>query len=140
MRALVVNDDPDAGELIARLCSTLGLETDRSTVPDEALDALRAGEHDVVVLDLLLAGVTTSLRLLDDIRDLPGAAGGVGVVIIAPTDTNRLFAFQSGADGFVVRPFHAEELLDTVTEVLARSPEERVEHRREQLLGGAETA
>lgn len=140
MRALVVNDDPDAGELIARLCATLGLDTDRATSPDDALDSLRSGSYDVVVLDLLLAGVTASLRLLDDIRDLTGTAGGAGVVIIAPTDTNRLFAYQSGADGFVVRPFHAEELLDTVTAVLARSPEERLDYRREQLLGGVETA
>ena len=63
----------------------------------------------------------------------------VAVVILAATDTNRLFAYQSGADGFAVRPIHADELLDTVRSVLARDPDERVEYRRAQLMGGATT-
>ena len=56
------------------------------------------------------------------------------------TDTNRLFAYQSGADGFAVRPIHGSELIDIVRGVLAREPDERVEYRRAQLMGGATTA
>lgn len=140
MRALVVNDDADAGELIARLCESIGLDTTRSTDADAAIALVGTEAFDVVVLDLLLAGVTTALRVLDEIRDLTVGSAGAGVVIIAATDTNRLFAFQSGADGFIVRPFHAEELLEAVGDVLARTPDERLEHRREQLLGGAASA
>jgi DNA-binding response OmpR family regulator len=134
-RVLVVNDDADAGELIARLCETLGLDVVRSTDAADALSDLRADAYGLVVIDLLLAGVTAGLRLLDEVRDLDGPSAGAGVVVIAATDTNRLFAFQSGADGFIVRPFHAEELLECMTDVLSRSHEERVEHRRGQLLG-----
>jgi DNA-binding response OmpR family regulator len=59
---------------------------------------------------------------------------------MASTDTNRLFAFQSGADGYLVRPVHADEIVDTVRVVLGRTGEERTEYRRAQLMGGATTA
>jgi len=45
-----------------------------------------------------------------------------------------------GVDGYVVRPVHADEFLDTVRLVLARSLEERIEYRRSQLMGGATTS
>lgn len=135
-RVLAVNDDQDACELIARLAESAGWPADRVYDIDQVLPSL-TDEHIAVVIDSLTLGVNEAFKALDEIRGGPAGIRNVAVVIIAATDTNRLFAFQSGADGYVVRPVHGEELLDVLRLVLARSVDERVEYRRSQLMGGA---
>lgn len=137
---LVVNDDRDACELIARLLETAGFTARRLTDLDASADALADGPYLAVVIDSLSCGVTVAFKLLDEIRGGGPDIRHVAVVILAATDTNRLFAYQSGADGFAVRPIHGSELIDLVRSVLARDPDERVEYRRTQLMGGATTA
>lgn len=135
-RVLTVNDDHDACELIARLVESAGWPADRVYAIDDVVGALTA-DHTAVVIDSLTLGVNEAFRALDDIRSGPADVRNVAVIIIATTDTNRLFAFQSGVDGFVVRPVHGEEVLDLLRLVLARSTDERAEYRRSQLMGGA---
>lgn len=137
---LVVNDDRDACELIARLLEAAGFSARRLHDLDSAPDALEDGPYQAIIIDSLSCGVTAAFTLLDEIRGGGPEVRNVAVVILAATDTNRLFAYQSGADGFAVRPIHASELLDTVRGVLARDPDERIEYRRAQLMGGATTA
>ncbi|MCU0267877.1 MAG: response regulator [Acidimicrobiales bacterium] len=132
---LVVNDDRDAGELLVRLLERAGWATGRAGGLDGALGELDGGRFDAVVVDFLGAGIATSFRLLDAIRS--GADAQLPVLILATTDTNRLFAFQSGADAFLTRPFHADELLEALGSATARTADERLEYRRAQLLGGA---
>ncbi len=137
---LVVNDDRDACELIARLLETAGFAARRLNDLDASADALADGPYQAVIIDSLSCGVTAAFKLLDEIRGGGPDIRHVAVVILAATDTNRLFAYQSGADGFAVRPIHGSELVDMVRSVLARDPDERVEYRRAQLMGGATTA
>jgi len=136
-RVLVVNDDPDACELVARLVESAGWPADRHHDIHSILDQLDGGAYVAVVVDSLTIGITDAFKALDDIRSGAAQIRNVGVVIIASTDTNRLFAYQSGVDGFVVRPAHADELLEVLRTVIGRSNDERVEFRRAQLMGGA---
>ena len=138
-RVLVINDDHDACELIARLIESAGWPADRLYDISATLDTLQSGAYLGVVMDSLTLGVNDAFKALDEIRSGPASLRDVPVVIIASTDTNRLFAFQSGADGYVVRPVHSDELMDVMHLVLDRSSEERVEYRRNQLMGGATT-
>ena len=55
------------------------------------------------------------------------------VVLCAASPKNRSFSFQSGADAFVVRPFHLDELIAQIADVLARAHEDRARHRRDEL-------
>ena len=137
---LVVNDDRDACELIARLLEASGFSARRVNDLDAVSDALADGPYQAIIIDSLSLGVTPAFKLLDEIRGGGPDVRHVAVVILAATDTNRLFAYQSGADGFAVRPIHGAELIDLVRSVLARDPDERVEYRRAQLMGGATTA
>ena len=57
---------------------------------------------------------------------------GTPVVICADADTNRRFSWESGADGFIVRPFHIDDLLDAVRAALTRTSDDRTRFRREQ--------
>ena len=55
------------------------------------------------------------------------------MVLCAASPKNRSFSFQSGADAFLVRPFHLDELTDQIADVLARAHEDRARHRRDEL-------
>jgi len=137
---LVLNDDRDACELIARLVEAAGWEAVRSYELDDVAGQLAGGDFIAAVIDSMSCGITVAFRVLDEIRKGGPEMRNLGVVILAATDTNRLFAFQSGVDGYVVRPVHADEFLDVLRLVLSRSIEERIEFRRAQLMGGATTA
>ncbi len=134
---LVVNDDPDACELVARLVESAGWAADRHHDVHSVVDELEQTNHSAVIIDSLTIGITDAFKALDDIRSGSADIRNVAIVIIASTDTNRLFAYQSGVDGFVVRPVHADELLDVLRMVFSRTNDERVEYRRAQLMGGA---
>jgi len=136
---LVLNEDRDACELIARLVESIGLTAERSFDLTGVAAVIDDGGYSAVVVDSLGAGIAAAFKVLDDVRNAGAALRNTPVIILAATDTNRLFAFQSGVDGYVVRPVHADEFLDTLRLVLARSLEERIEYRRAQLMGGATT-
>jgi DNA-binding response OmpR family regulator len=108
MHVLVIEDSPD---LVANLMEFL--ET-RGHVVDVAYDgpgglhlALR-GEHDAIVLDLMLPGMDgleVCARLRAEERSTP-------VLMLTARDTleDKLDGFGSGADDYLVKPFALPEL------------------------------
>lgn len=130
-QVLVVNDDHDGAELLVRLLDHAGY---RATAAYDDVDAM-GKVHDLlprcVVLDMTRGGVGSSLKVLDSIRSHEDRRiHHTRVVLCAASAKNRSFSYQSGADAFLVRPFHIDDLLATVAEVLERPDDERAQHRR----------
>lgn len=132
-RILVVGDDPDAGELIVRILEFAGWSATKVQGYDEAMRALltTTPRLTAVVSDFTSGGVSSSLKLLDAVRHEEGLED-LPVIILTASLTNRGFAWQSGTDGFLVRPFHADDLVNEIYACLTRTPEEREAYRREQ--------
>ncbi|MEY2423354.1 MAG: hypothetical protein QOI95_3421 [Acidimicrobiaceae bacterium] len=131
---LVVNDDEAACELLCRLLASAGHRVQRAHNGEQALGQLNVGRVDCVVLDLATGGIGQNLKLLDTIRSaMANSVSGVRVVLVAQQTSNRMFSWQAGIDAFVVRPFHANELLGQIAEVLSRPDNERARHRRREL-------
>ncbi len=130
---LVVNDDDNACELVCRVLERGGHRAERATTPERALNLLAVLRPACVVLDLSVGGIGQNLKLLDAIRSQvdPGLAS-TRVVLIAQQTSNRMFSWQAGTDAFLVRPFHARELLRAIDEVLARPDHERAGVRRRE--------
>jgi DNA-binding response OmpR family regulator len=130
-RVLVVQDDRDALELLCRVLARAGYDVLPAATHDDAV-GIAAGEHpDVAVLDL--AGTGANLKLLDALRQShDSAVAAVRVVLLARQRSNRMFSWQSGIDGFLDRPFHADDLVAEVAAVLARPNADRPRHRREE--------
>jgi DNA-binding response OmpR family regulator len=134
---LVVNEDQDACELVARLVEWAGFRAQRSHDVVGVVGQLAEQRHAALIVDSLGTGIATAFKVLDDVRADGPEVQETPVIILAATDTNRLFAYQSGVDGYVVRPFHADELVEAVRAAVGRSSAERVSFRQAQLLGGA---
>lgn len=133
-RVLVVNDDHGACELLCRVLQRGGFTVDRAADHLGAISLLSSTPADCIVLDLATGGVGTNLKLLDAIRSHhEPTVSGARVVLVAKQTNNRMFSWQAGVDAFLVRPFHADDLVREVTEVLQRPEDDRARHRRRQL-------
>jgi DNA-binding response OmpR family regulator len=131
---LVVNDDEDACELLCRLLVNAGHRVQRAHNSEQAVGQLNVGKIDCVVLDLSTGGIGQNLKLLDTIRSsMSKSVSGVRIVLVTQQTSNRMFSWQAGIDAFVVRPFHANELIGQISEVLSRPDNERARHRRREL-------
>ncbi len=131
---VVVNDDEDACELLVRFLGHAGYLAIAAHGVDEATSAVHEHLPRAVVLDMTRGGVGASLRILDLIRsDDDRRVSTARVILCGSSRRNRAFSFQSGADGFVVRPFHLQALVDQLDDALARPHEALARHRRDEL-------
>ncbi len=131
---LIVNDEPSACEMLVRMVSAKGYRAIGATSSDEATGRIAAELPRCIVLDLDSGGIGTSLKVLDTIRSHDDLRVSTArVVLCAASPKNRAFSFQSGADSFLVRPFHLEELVAQIKDVLERAHEDRAKHRRDEL-------
>lgn len=133
-QVLVVNDDTDACELLVRILGAAGFRAEGVPSADAAIASMLRLLPRCVVLDLTAGGIGSSLKVLDQIRSHEDRRiSSARAVLIATSAKNRSFSFQSGVDAYLTRPFHADELVRHVTDVVDRPDEERARHRRDEL-------
>lgn len=137
---LVVHEDPAGCEVLARVIGRgTGLPVRRAHGAADMTEALQ-DRPTCVVLDVSAGGVGGNLKLLDAVRNhADEAVAGARVILVAASSSNEMFSWQAGIDAFLKRPFHADELVATVQDVIARPDAERAGHRRamiEQIAAG----
>ena len=117
---LVVDDEPDARELLKRILSECHAEVTMAANADEALEAIRARLPDVVVTDLGMP-VVDGFELLARIRAL-GAEHGGNVPALALTafarSDDRMRALQAGFWAHISKPVEPTELIAAVEAVI----------------------
>jgi two-component system, OmpR family, KDP operon response regulator KdpE len=109
LRILVVDDEESTRRMLRTSLAADGhtvVETDRGA---GALDAVRRGETDLIVLDLGLPDFN-GLQVIKRIRY---AQSKVPVIVLSNhgDETSKVTALDLGADDYVTKPFSAEELL-----------------------------
>jgi two-component system phosphate regulon response regulator PhoB len=120
-RVLLVDDDPEICSMMTAILTAAGLSADSAPTAEEALERLRAGWPDLVVLDWNLPGMT-GLELCRIIRkDSILARLPVLFLTANATPDNVVEAFASGADDYVVKPFRAPELGARIFSLLRRA-------------------
>ncbi|MEV7629564.1 response regulator transcription factor [Actinoplanes sp. NPDC089786] len=119
MRVLVVDDDAAVRDSLARTLRFEGHDVDTAGDGQEALDTVRAGEPDVMILDVSMPrmdGLETCRLLREDGILLPvlmvTARDGVG---------DRVAGLDAGADDYLVKPFAVQELKARLRALLRRS-------------------
>ncbi len=119
MRVLVVEDDP---ALSSRLRSDLERAGFAVDTTDNGVDAQFLGEqepYDAVVLDL---GLPRRCGL-EVLRHWRAAANRVPVLILTARDAwhEKVDGFKAGADDYLGKPFHVEELVARINALIRRS-------------------
>jgi two-component system alkaline phosphatase synthesis response regulator PhoP len=120
-RILVVEDDRDIADLIARYLQKAGWEPQVVASGDAALAQARQSLPDLIVLDVMLPGVSG----LDVCRALRGDPASALVPIIMLTaraeETDRIAGLELGADDYVAKPFSPNELVARIRALLRRA-------------------
>lgn len=118
VRLLVVEDDPLSRELLVNSLRAYGYEVETVDSTRSARARLAVGAIDLVLLDVSLPG-ESGLALSADLRD----SLRIPVIVVSGSEglSERIAAFEAGADDFVPKPFHVSELAARVEAVLRRT-------------------
>src|ERR1700759_5795313 len=109
MRLLVVEDNAELSELLAKGLQTAGYEVDILSTVEEATSVLLTTFYAALILDLGLAD-GDGLSLLRDIRHRNNS---IPVLVLTARGglEDRVHGLRSGADDYLVKPFALEELV-----------------------------
>jgi signal transduction histidine kinase/CheY-like chemotaxis protein len=123
LRVLVVDDDPDARDVTARIFGIAGAEVAVAGSAAEALEAVKASCPDILVSDIGMPE-RDGYWLLRSIRALPPPAGGIAAVALtayaAPEDIDR--AIHAGFRAHIAKPAVPDALVEAVAEIVGRRP------------------
>jgi DNA-binding response OmpR family regulator len=119
-RALVVEDDPDIVELVDHYLKAEGFQVEAVGDGRRALERLRAGGHDLVILDLQLPGMDGLALCAEMRRDERTRALPVIMLTARADEADRVVGLEVGADDYVVKPFSPKELVARVRALFRR--------------------
>jgi two-component system, OmpR family, response regulator len=119
MRLLVVEDDPDLNRQLTTALTDAGYVVDTVADGEEGHFLGDTEPYDAVILDLglpVIDGVTVLEKWRRSGRKMP-------VLILTARDrwSDKVAGFDAGADDYVSKPFHMEEVLARVRALLRRS-------------------
>jgi two-component system response regulator PhoP len=119
MRILVVEDEPAIREALQLQLTQAGYVTDLAADGEEGLFAGSEYPIDVAIIDLGLP----KLPGLDLIRRLRKLGKTFPILILTARDRwqDKVEGLDAGADDYVAKPFHVEEVLARIQALLRRS-------------------
>jgi two-component system KDP operon response regulator KdpE len=117
-RILVVEDDPAISKLLAMLFETNGFRVAVADTCELGIGKTHSQRPDMCILDLGLPDRDG----IDFVREVRRWSPVPIIVVTARTDeSQRLTAFEAGADDYMIKPFNSLELLARVRAILGRS-------------------
>ena len=123
LKVLLVDDEPDARELISRILRDCQCQVQSAANAAEAIALARSGRFDLLLSDIGMPDVD-GFELLSRIRTLGPARGG-GMPAIALTafarSEDRLRALETGFLDHVSKPIEPSELVATIERVCLAS-------------------
>jgi len=116
---MIVDDDPDIGNVLQTFCRQLGYRSSLVVDGQEAVERFRQQRPALMLLDLMLPGlsgfeVCRTIRVFDPMTPI--------IIISARGDTADLVvALDRGADDYLIKPFKLRELEARMATQLRRS-------------------
>ncbi|RTL45517.1 MAG: response regulator [Burkholderiales bacterium] len=124
MKILVVEDERRAAEYLRQGLTESGYTVDVAQNGTDGLHAAMTGDHELVILDVMLPGVDgfAVLSALRTAKQIPV------LMLTARSQTDdKVRGFDLGADDYLVKPFQFPELLARVRALLKRGKTEHVD-------------
>ena len=142
-KILIIEDDMDINNLLARIMSRQGHEVVQAFSGTEGKLRLELERYDLMLLDLMLPGMMGE-ELIREIRqtdkDLP-------IIVLSAKSAleDRVSVLEMGADDYLVKPFAVEEVAARVSGALRRSARhrelmEQVQHSGEEVQGECQSS
>jgi two-component system KDP operon response regulator KdpE len=111
---LVVDDQPKVLRFVEIDLKVRGFEVITTTSGSEALELVRSGEPDIMLLDIIMPGMNgfDVLEKLRDFTQLP-------VIAFSASPGNYHDAMRLGANDFVAKPFQPDEMASKIESLLS---------------------
>ncbi|HSF91092.1 MAG TPA: response regulator transcription factor, partial [Paracoccaceae bacterium] len=119
MRILLVEDDPTMAKSIEIMLANANLNVYATDLGEEGLDLARIYDYDLILLDLNLP----DMHGHDVLRKLRASRIDTPILILSGIDdpSTKIRGFGYGADDYLSKPFHREELIARIHAIVRRS-------------------
>jgi len=115
-QVLYVEDCLSVARLTTRILEEMGLAVDHFTHAEQACEAFRTTNYDLVLTDILLAGNMSGIDLVRAIRGTEGDKTHIPVLAMSAQDDSarKIELLNCGANDYVAKPILKEELMARV--------------------------
>lgn len=119
MRILLVEDDPTTSKSIEMMLENANLNVYATDLGEEGIDLAKLYDYDLILLDLNLPDMNGH----EVLRQLRRARVDTPILILSGNDDadNKIRGFGFGADDYLTKPFHREELIARIHAIIRRS-------------------
>jgi two-component system cell cycle response regulator CtrA len=119
MRILLVEDDPTTSRSIEMMLTHANLNVYCTDLGEDGIDLAKLYDYDLILLDLNLPDMSGH----DVLRQLRLARIETPILILSGSDDtdSKLKGFGFGADDYLTKPFHREELVARIHAIIRRS-------------------
>ncbi|MEN8156795.1 MAG: response regulator transcription factor [Bacteroidota bacterium] len=129
---LLVEDDNQLGPMLKDSLEVKNYRVELESRGDRALRLFQAGKYDIILIDLVLPGLG-GLDLAKEIRKTDYITP-ILFMSAKGDDKDKIHAFCSGGDDFIVKPFSVTELSLRIYSLLRRIKPTLVEHEIPETL------
>ena len=133
MRVLLIEDDPQLSKSIELMLGSEGLNVYATDLGEEGLDLGKLYDYDIILLDLNLPDMSG----FDVLKKLRAARVNTPILILTGISgiDSKVKGLGFGADDYVTKPFHKEELVARIHAIVRRSKG----HSQSQIITGRMT-
>jgi len=119
MRILLVEDDPMTSKSIEMMLASANLNVYATDLGEEGIDLAKLYDYDLILLDINLPDINGH----EVLRQLRLAKIDTPILILSGMDDteNKIKGFGFGADDYMTKPFHREELVARIHAIVRRS-------------------
>ena len=116
MRVLLVEDDPTTSKSIEMMLTHANLNVYTTDMGEEGIDLAKLYDYDLILLDLGLPDMNGH----EVLRQLRLAKVDTPILILSGSDDteNKIKGFGFGADDYLTKPFHREELVARIHAII----------------------
>lgn len=119
MRVLLVEDDPTTSKSVEMMLTHANLNVYATDLGEEGIDLAKLYDYDLILLDLNLPDMSGH----EVLRQLRMARVDTPILILSGADDteSKIKGFGFGADDYLTKPFHREELVARIHAIIRRS-------------------
>lgn len=118
MRALVVEDEKYMNRIISKKLKVEGYSVDSCYDGEEAVNYIKSASYDIIIMDIMMP-LKNGYEVLSEIRH---GGNTTPVLFLTAKDAleDRVKGLDLGADDYLVKPFHFEELMARIRVMIRR--------------------
>ena len=113
-KIMIVDDEPDLREMLNLMLNKEGFETKTAENGSDFLNKLDNFDPDIVTLDIMMPGLTTS----EILRELTGKKSKPKIILLtvvrySESEKKKIFGMGNVVD-YVTKPFDLDQLMDAI--------------------------